>query len=199
MQPTPALPWDWQNGGVLELAEPVTRSQLLAGILEANFSDGTKSTVEEDTEQNLYFVYNGEEFTSADWWGIVIESSTRLRVVPNLAEEDSGPVINSFTRLNPASIVSTDPELPATLDDAESVFVSFNKPIENAYIGKIGIKLQGVDDVIYPTLDDSQWSWNNEGLVVAYTGLLSESSNNVEISSAIDGVNIEQIITAYDA
>lgn len=199
MQTTPALPWDWQNGGVLELAQPVTRSQLLAGILEANFSDGTKSTVEEDAEQNLYFAYNGEEFTSADWWGIVIESSTRLRIVPNLTEEDSGPVINSFTRLNPASIVSTDPELPTLLDIAESIFVKMSKPVDNAFIGKIGITQPDDDSAIYPELGNSRWVWKVDGVDYWTAGLLDGTSNTIEITAATDGTEIDRIVTAYDA
>lgn len=165
------------------------------------FNDGTKAEIEvsADPDERLYIVYKGSEYQEADWWEITLDSSTSLTVTPNLSTEDEGPSIVAISRLNPARIVSTDPELPAAIDDGESIFVSFNKQIENAFIGKIGIKLQGVDDVIYPTLEDSQWNWTNGGLVVAYTGLLSESSNNVEISAAIDGVNIEQIVTAYDA
>lgn len=198
MQPSPALPWDWQHGGVLELAEPVTRSQLLAGILEADFSDDTQSYVEEN-DGHLYIVYNGGEYNHGDWWEITIDSPTRLRIEPNLAEEDEGPTIVAIRRLNPARIVSTDPETPVTLDSTESIFITLSKQVTNSFIEKIGLKIQGIDDIMYPVATEDSWIWRSEtGIVYMWTNLLDTSANVIELTNESQLV-LEQVVTAYDA
>lgn len=196
MQPSPALPWDWQHGGVLELAEPVTRSQLLAGILEADFSDDTQSYVEEN-DGHLYIVYNGGEYNHGDWWEITIDSPTRLRIEPNLAEEDEGPTIVAIRRLNPARIVSTDPETPVTLDEGESIFVTLNKQITNSFIEKIGIDSDG--DIIYPKAGAEKWEYRPGDTPIAEIAMLTEMTNVIEIKSLYNGHLVSGIVTSYDA